>query len=66
MKLCSRGYHIKENLYISYAGLLLQKYSPWTRDFNLAIAQMRAGNNTEFIKNIKIYFSVKKENNIFS
>jgi hypothetical protein len=48
MKLCSRGYHIKENLYISYAGLLLQKYSPWKRDFNIAIAQMRAGNKTEF------------------
>ena len=35
--------HIKENLYISYGGLLIPKYAMWLRDYNKAISHMRAG-----------------------
>ncbi len=37
--------HIKENLYIAYAGLQLPKFSKWLQDFNKAIGLMRAGVN---------------------
>ena len=30
-------------MYISYSGLYLPKYSPWTPDFNLAISSIRSG-----------------------
>jgi hypothetical protein len=35
--------HLKDNLYISYAGIYIPKYSVWKKDFNRAIAAMRAG-----------------------
>jgi hypothetical protein len=37
-----RARNINENLYISYAGLMLPKKSAWTHEFNNAIAYIRA------------------------
>ena len=34
---------MKENLYVSSSAMMLKKHSPWTDDFNVVIALIRAG-----------------------
>ena len=38
-----RSRHVKDLIYTSFSGLKLEKFSPWTKDFNAIIGLMRAG-----------------------